>query len=189
MVPRLLAVNVNPQHSEQDQMELENANPLNRFQFDLGTGQLSVLALIVAASALMRGVAGKKLDESGLKTAHQMFAAVLPLLTAGTKNAHWAAAAVANIASADPELAVLALVLVGSPDEIIRSMGVRKIPLDADIAKQFAEDSSRVVRKALATRAQELPIAILELLAGDVDLGVRLTLENSRTRPENESVE
>lgn len=168
-VGRLAEIGDHPGLTQADEWEIEHNNPLSRSRIDTGAGTLPATALIAAAHALRRAgtVAG---DFAEL--ASRLIAAALPLLRDVTR-ARLGAAAVANVAAADPSLAHFATGLVFHSDPGVRAAGASHAPVDESVYRILASDPAVQVRIAVASRGTALPLSVRNTLAADPDIRVR----------------
>jgi hypothetical protein len=178
---RLLAVALDPNHSDLDQFEL-STDLLSRFQFNMGVSDLPFVALVCAGAALRRVSLERELTDDEVAVGRAVFAACARHLATG-ESRELAAAAIESVAACDPSLRSGAYALIAHPDPGVRALGARVVELDGALQTSLASDASPQVRMALASRADELDAEVVKGLGNDADLGVRRVLLRSLIGP------
>jgi len=175
MASRLLGLQRDSGLTETDLFEIRSDVPLSRFRIG-GAADLAPAGLLAAAQAVRRAVDGSTADDALRALVAEAVGVAIPLLRSA-RHAGWAAEAVRAVAAAHVGQEGAAL-LLATPTTTTSSVGsVRAtVPPASGLLRVLSTDGSAAVRRAAASRANELDGATAHTLRADPVRSVRTVL-------------
>jgi hypothetical protein len=184
---RLFTISQQPSFTERDRFEMGSTSLLSRFQMKTGGEDLPGYALLASAEAFQISMASEDevTDASRSFCSNAVASAVMLLHDKRRNIQHLGALSCVALSKSAIEFSWIARCLIFHGDVLVRSWGVREMPIDIELFMALAADPSVEVRSAVASRSKELPESLRCLLRDDPHLSVRhIVAEQDSEEPE-----